>query len=175
MPVWLLRALPYIAGLALAWAAYAWAYNRGEADERAAHDETKREHAAVITRLAELTRTAAEKARAATAAVAAERADIAAAHEEELNDARAEADRLRADLRAGRRQLQDWWASPVPGPGAGDAAADGAEADAARRADSAARIAQAVSIDAAVIGKLWADWEADRRAVIAAGCAVEGR
>lgn len=166
MPAWLLRLLPYLLVPLLVWTGYHWAVARGErmSDAR---------HAATFKRLAALTAEAARKARAASETVRAEREALDAQHQEDMNRATAEADRLRADLRAGRRELQEWWACPVPEPDAGGAAPDRAEAEADRRIDSAARIAEAVDIDAAVINWLWGAWQADRQAVIAAGCAVE--
>ncbi len=131
--------------------------------------------AAVIGELADKTAEVARRAKAASGAVRKSRAAIDKQHREELDDAKRREDSLRADLRAGSRRLQPWWDCGPPGPGAGDVAADAGEADAGRRADSAARIVGAAERDAAVIGWLWDSWKADRDAVIAAGCAVEAR
>ena len=168
---WLLRALALAALLAAAWWAVV-APRLALSDERAAHAATKAANSAVLASLAEKTKAAAEKARVAS--LAARRATAAA--DTRLQEKTDEAKRLGADLaralRAGDRQLQDWWACPVSGAAAGDAAADRAEADAARRADSTGRIAEAVAADAALIDWLWTRWQADRQAVIDGGCAV---
>lgn len=142
--------------------------------EKQAHQLTKDRHAEVLARLAEITRVAAEKAAAASVAVRRERTEIDARHQEALTHAQRESDRLRADLRAGTVRLQDRWACPVPGAGEGGAAAGAREADPAGRFDSLARVHGAAATDAAVIDWLWDSWMADRRAVIAGGCATEG-
>lgn len=84
---------------------------------------------------------------------------------------RAAAD-LAAALRSGKQRLSDTWACPASA-GAGQAQPDAGEAAAARRADSAARIVAAADADAATITWLYDRWQAEHRAVIQAGCAVE--
>lgn len=149
------------------------AYYRGKASEADAHAQTRADHAAVLATLAEKARAAAVRASEASAAVRAYRASADNRLKEVQHEADREADRLRADLDAGRRRLQDRWACAVPGAGQGGAAADAGEADAAGRHDSAVRIVRAADHDAAVISWLFDAWAADRRAVIEGGCATE--
>lgn len=139
---------------------------------RATHAQALAQHKATLDDLAAVARVAADRARAASKAVKLERAAVNAKHEEDLFNANREADRLRDCLRTGACELQDHWTGRVPGAGQGAAAADTGEADAAGRIDGATRIVQAADTDAAVIDWLWESWQADRAAVIAAGCAV---
>lgn len=169
LATWLLRSA---AGLALVAAVWLHGCHYGKGAERDAHQATKAAHAAVIDHLAQLTRAAADRARAASTAVARDSRAADQALEAKTDEAKRLATDLARALRAGDRQLQDWWTCAVPGPGAGDAAADRAEADAARRADSTGRIVEAAEHDAAVIEWLWARWQADRQAVLSARCAV---
>jgi hypothetical protein len=74
----------------------------------------------------------ADKARAANA--------VAEQYEQDKQNAEANADRLAAELRAGRIQLQKRWACPVP-EASGSAGQPDAEAD--DRAESASRIVRA--------------------------------
>ena len=141
-------------------------------DERAAHAETRSKHAEVITNLAAKTKHAADLARIASERVKADRKAVDARHQQELNDAKNEADRLRDCLRTGACQLQDRWACRVPGAGQGGAASHAGEADPEGRFDSIARVSEAAAEDAAVISWLWDSWQADRDAVVAGGCAV---
>jgi hypothetical protein len=161
-------------GLLMALLLVAWLHGcqTGKRIDADAHAAAAAEHAATIDHLSQLTRTAADKARAASADVARDSTAADEALEAKTDEATRLADDLARALRTGDRQLQDWWACPVPGPGAGDAAADRAEAHAAQRADSTGRIVEAADHDAAVIDWLWARWQADRAAVVAAGCAV---
>ena len=116
---------------------------------------------------------AAAKAKAASLKVKAATADADKRYKEAQREAKESGDALAAALRTGDKRLRDLWACRAPQPGAGGAAADGAEAGAARRADSAGRIDRAVKADAAAIDYLWDRWQADRQAVVASGCAVE--
>lgn len=172
------RWLPILkwAGLVAAIAALLWwgavAPRLGLAAERAAHAGTKAAHAEVLAELAAKARHAAELARVASDRVKTDRAELDRRHEEQLRDAKDDADRLRDALHAGTVQLQDRWACRVPGAGEGGAAADAGEADAAGRIDSIARVSEAAAVDAEVIEWLWESWLADRQAVVAGGCAV---
>lgn len=139
---------------------------------RTTHAAALASHAATLADLAAKTRLAAERAAAASAAAQRDRATADTRLKEKTDEAHRAAADLAAALRTGERRLQDWWACHLSRTPAGDAAGDGAEADAARRADSAGRIAAAVDHDAAVIDWLWDRWQADRRAVVAAGCAI---
>lgn len=115
----------------------------------------------------------AAKAKAASTPLATSRAESDTRYQKALNDAiRTERD-LAAALRRGDVQLQPQWSCAAPGAGAGGATADAAQAGAAGRFNSAARIVAAADADAAVIEWLWSSWQADRSAVIAAGCATE--
>lgn len=153
------------------WGAGSWKAKHAEAV--AAHKADKERHAAALADLAAKAAAVAERAKAASEALRLSRAGIDKRHREELANAKRREDALRAALRAGEQRLQPWWDCAAPGPDAGDAAADAAETDAGRRADSAARIVGATERDAALIESLWSGWKADRDAVIAAGCAVE--
>lgn len=166
---WVVRVAGSAALLAAAWL---HGCHHGGREEARAHATTRAEHAAVIDRLAQLTRTAAAKAHAATATVARDAATADAQLKDANDEAERTADALARALRDGTRQLRDWWTCPVPATAAGDAAADRAETDAARRADSTGRIVEAADRDAALIDWLWARWQADRTAVVSAGCAV---
>jgi hypothetical protein len=79
---------------------------------------------------------------------------------------------LASALRTGKQRLSDTWACGAPAS-AGGAATDAGSPASERRADSAARIITAADTDAATIGWLYDRWLSERRAVIAAGCAVE--
>lgn len=155
------------------WGASHWLREYTQAVQAAA--TAKAGHDAELQRLAAATADAQAKAKAVSRELAESRAAADTRYQEALNDAkRAERD-LAAALRRGDVQLQPQWACDSPGSSAGGAAGDAVQAGAAGRYDSAARIAAAVDADAAVIDWLWAGWQADRRAVIAAGCAVEAR
>ncbi|WP_313493739.1 hypothetical protein [Stenotrophomonas sp.] len=141
-----------------------------EVAARAADNATR---AATLQRLADAAAQAAAKAKSASIALAESRAETDTRYQEALNDAkRAERD-LAAALRRGDVQLQPQWSCIAPGPVTGGAATVAAQASAAGRFNSAARIVGAADADAAVIEWLWNGWLADRQAVIAAGCAVE--
>lgn len=158
--------------------AFAIGWNRG-ADkwqgkydgEVIAHKATKDGHKLVLDNLAALTKTAETKAKAATVAVKRDQAAADKRYQEALDDANTNAAALRAALRAGKQRLSDTWTCPAS-PGASDAAAGAEEARAARQYDSTARIVAAADADAAAMTWLWDSWMADRKAVIAAGCAV---
>ncbi len=130
-------------------------------------------HAATLQRLADATAAVAAKAKAATEALATSRRAIDTQYQKALTDAKRAQNDLAAALRRGDVQLQPQWSCVAPGPHAGGAAPDAVQASAAGRFNSAARIVGAADADAAVIDWLWDGWQADRRAVIAAGCAVE--
>ena len=99
------------------------------------------------------------------------------AADRKLKETTREADRreaaLRADLRRGAVRLQDRWACDPSGSAAGGVAGNAGQAGAEERHRSAARIVAAADHDAAVIEWLWSSWQADRKALIAAGYAVE--
>lgn len=141
--------------------------------EADAHKATKIEYARVLSGLAEQSRAVAAKAKAAAIQVKREREAANRKYEEATREADRREAALRADLRRGAVRLQDRWVCDSPRAQAGGAAADAAEAAAEGRFDSAARIVAAADADAAVIEWLWDSWQADRRAVIGAGCAVE--
>lgn len=131
-------------------------------------------HAATLQQLADATAAVAEKAKAASEALARSRQANDTRYNEALNDAKRYERDLAAALRRGDVQLQPQWACAATGSGTSGAAADAGQAAAQGRAGSAARLAAAADADAAVIEWLWNGWLADRQAVIAAGCAVEG-
>lgn len=168
------RVLGVVAVLALLWWAVV-APRLSLSAERAAHVQTKAGHAETLADLAAKSRHAADLARRASTQAKTDRDQVDARHREEMNDAKTEADRLRAALRSGAVELQDRWACRVPGAGEGGAAADAGEADAEGRFDSLARVSQAADEDAAVIEWLWASWSADRQAVVQGGCAEVSR
>ena len=152
--------------------------NHGQAklaDEQAAHKATKAAHAAVLKDLAEKTQAAANKARAASEGARKDRQAADQKLKGAQREAQRNADLLAAALRDGKRRLSPVWACDSSGSGAGGAASHAGQAGAAGRYDSAARIIAAGDADAAVIDWLWDGWMADRKAVIAAGCAVEGK
>lgn len=160
----------------LACAMFIGGCNHGQAklaDEQAAHKATKAAHADVLKDLAEKTQAAANKARAASEVARKDRQAADQKLKGAQREAQRNADLLAAALRDGKRRLSPVWACDSPGSGAGDAAAHAGQAGAAGRYDSAARIVAAGDADAAVIDWLWDGWMADRKAVIAAGCAVE--
>lgn len=133
------------------------------------------QHAATLQQLADATAAVAEKAKAASVALAHSRAEADTRYQKAVNDAnRAERD-LAAALRRGDVQLHPQWSCAAARPLAGGAAPDAVQASAAGRSNSAARIVGAADADAAVIEWLWAGWQADRKAVIAAGCAAEAQ
>ena len=84
---------------------------------------------------------------------------------------RAAAD-LAAALRSGKQRLSDTWACPASA-GSGEADSDAGSPATARQSDSAARIVAAADADALTINWLYDRWQAEHRAVIQAGCAVE--
>lgn len=143
--------------------------------ERAAHEADNAAHARIIARFTDAAKKAEQDAKAAEAQAVMERESADAKY----NKAKNEADDARRDLasalRAGTMRLQDKWACTMSIPAEGDAATDAGQADAAGQYDSAARIVAAADADAAVIDWLWDGWQADRRAVVAAGCAVDGK
>ncbi len=170
---WLLIALlaALLVVLGFRWGADHW---RGEyTAEVAGRAADNAGHAATLQRLADSTAAAAAKAQAASKAVAESRTAADTRYEKALNDAKRAQTDLASALRRGDVRLQPQWSCPAPGPLAGGAAPDAVQANAAGRFNSAARIVGAADADAAVIEWLWAGWQADRKAVLAAGCAVE--
>lgn len=143
--------------------------------EVAAHKATKAEHARVLRDLADKTKAAAEKAKAAGYQAKADRKAADKRYEDAKHEANRNAAALAAALRAGKQRLSDTWACPASGSAAGGAAGSAGQAGAARQFDSAARIVAAADADAAAMNWLWDSWMADRKAVIAAGCAVEAK
>lgn len=174
----LIKGAAIVAGVLLV---FALGWNRGADkwqgkydNEVAAHKATKAEHKRVLDNLAELTKAAENKAKAATVAVKRDQAAADKRYQEATNEAKRNADDLARALRNGKQRLSDTWACPATA-GASDAAADAAEAHAARQYDSTARIVAAADADAAAMNWLWDSWMADRKAVIDAGCAVEAK
>ena len=166
-----------VAGL-LVFGGYRWGESRWHdkyTAEVQAHAEARGAHAAKLQALADATESVAARAKAASDTVALERE----AANRKLKETTREADRreaaLRADLRRGAVRLQDRWACDPSGSAAGGAASHAGQAGAEGRYDSAARIVAAADHDAAVIEWLWASWQADRKAMLAAGYAVEAR
>ncbi|MGR4897497.1 hypothetical protein ACIPR8_19835 [Stenotrophomonas sp. LARHCG68] len=172
---WLLIALlaALLVVLGYRWGAGHW---RGEyTAEVAARAADNAGHAATLQRLADSTAAVAAKAKAASTALAKSRAESDTQYQKAIDHAkRAERD-LAAALRRGDVQLQPQWSCPAAGALAGGAAPDAIQASAAGRFNSAARIVAAADADAAVIEWLWNGWQADRQAVIAAGCAGEAK
>lgn len=170
---WLLIALlaALLVVLGFRWGAGHW---RGEyTAEVAARAADNAGHAATLQRLADSTAAVAAKAKAASTSLAVSRAESDTRFKKARDDAKRAQTDLATALRRGDVQLQPQWSCPAPGPLAGGAAPDAVQASAAGRFNSAARIVGAADADAAVIEWLWDGWQADRRAVIAAGCAVE--
>lgn len=143
--------------------------------ERAAHEADNADHARVIARFTDAAKKAEQDAKTAEAQAVSERESADAKYNKATKAADDARRNLASALRAGTMRLQDKWACPVPIPAEGDAATDAGQADAAGQYDSAARIVAAADADAAVIDWLWDGWQADRRAVVAAGCAVDGK
>lgn len=133
MPAWLLRAVPYVAAVGAVLLALAVAYNRGaahkETEWRAAMAEQQARYSASLA--------AAERARREVEQAAA--ADLAAVTEKHLEierNAKAENDRLRADLRSSRVRLSVPVAScTAAAAGADPAAAAGSGAEARAELD----------------------------------------
>lgn len=147
---------------------------RGKYDEEvSAHIATKDRHAATLRYLADQAKAVAAKAKAAGEQAKVDRKAADDRYREAKGEAQRNANALAAALRAGKQRLSATWSCPAAGSGAGGAAAHAAEARAAGQFDSAARIVAAADADAATLTWLWDSWLADRKAVIAAGCAVE--
>lgn len=159
-----------------------WAYGSGSAkwegkfnSEVAAHKATKQGHAEVMTRLAALTKAAAEAVRGANKQYASDRSANDLAHKEELSRAKSNRSSLDRDLRTGRVQLRDHWTSyqPFGAPGGTFAVAGGQDGYADLRIEGALQDVQAGAEADAWIGWLQRELIATRTAVIRAGCAVE--
>ena len=164
-----------MAGL-LVFGGYRWGEARWQAKYTAevqAHAEARGAHAAHLQALADATEAAAARAKAASDTVAMEREAADRKLKETIREAKRREAALRADLRRGAVRLQDRWACDPSGSAAGGAASHAGQAGAEGRYDSAARIVAAADHDAAVIEWLWASWQADRKAMLAAGYAVE--
>jgi hypothetical protein len=132
-------------------------------------------HAATLQQLAEATAAVAAKARAASEKLAQSRHENDTRYQKALNDAnRAERD-LAAALRRGSVQLRPEWACGAPGAGAGGAAgiARGQDAAAELRWAGATHLVAGGDRADAWIGWLQRELIDTRRAVVAAGCAIE--
>jgi len=145
---------------------------QAEVQARAAENA---KHAATLQQLAEATAAVAAKARAASTALAAARQANDTRYQKAINDAnRAERD-LAAALRRGSVQLRPEWSCGSPGAGAGGAAglARGQDAAAELRWAGATHLVAAGDRADAWIGWLQRELIDTRRAVVAAGCAIE--
>lgn len=120
---------------------------------------------------AEETRAAEKAAREATTALQEQIKDADAEHDASLKENARLAASLATALRNGKQRLSDTWRCPTAS--ASDAGQDAAEAASARQADSLARIVDSTAADEAAIDWIYERWQAEHRAVIAAGCAVE--
>lgn len=138
-------------------------------DEVAAHKATKAEHKGVLNRLAEMTKAAAAKAKAASEQANAERA----ANDKRFKESEREAERAQRDLAAALRRgtvrLRDEWTCPAAGPAQGGAATPAGGQDAAadlRRAREGAVLATVADADHADrwIGWLQAELKSTRTA-----------
>ncbi|OJY77740.1 MAG: hypothetical protein BGP18_05805 [Stenotrophomonas sp. 69-14] len=133
------------------------------------------QHAATLQQLAEATAAVAAKARAASEKLAQSRRENDTRYQKAINDAnRAERD-LAAALRRGSVQLRPEWSCGAAGAGTGGAAVFAAGQDAAadlRWAGATHLVAGGDRADA-WIGWLQRELIDTRRAVVAAGCAVE--
>lgn len=139
----------------------------GARTERARTADTLR----TLEALAERTREAESAAREATTTLQERIKDADAKYQAaEKENARLAAG-LASALRSGKQRLSDTWRCPTAS--AGDAGAYAAEASSARQADSLARIVDSTAADEAAIDWIYERWQAEHRAVIAAGCAVE--
>jgi len=167
----LLTALLVLAGYR--WGAGSWK-SRYEA-EVSAHAATRSAAAGVLDGLAMRTAEVAAQARAASEALATARRINDERYREALNDANRAQDGLRAALRRGSVQLRSEWTCPAAGPGAGGAAplAGGQDATAELRAIGAANLVAGADRADAWIAWLQRELIDTRRAVVAAGCAVE--
>lgn len=167
-----------LAGLLVLALGYRWGGSHWRdkyAGEVQARAQESARHAATLERLAEASAAVAAKARVASDALAVSRREADEKYKEALDDAKRYERDLAAALRRGDVQLQPQWSCAAPGPFAGGVTRDASQAGAAGRFNSAARIVAATDADEAVIEWLWSRWEADRKAVIAAGCAVEAQ
>ena len=133
------------------------------------------QHAATLQQLAEATAAVAAKARAASEKLAQSRRENDTRYQKAINDAnRAERD-LAAALRRGSVRLRPEWSCGAAGAGTGGAAVFAAGQDAAadlRWAGATHLVAGGDRADA-WIGWLQRELIDTRRAVVAAGCAVE--
>lgn len=146
----LLRYLPHLLALGLAFAAGAWVgYAPGAAKAAKAElalSNVQRDAAQQVA-LAET------RARQAEHRHAADMARIGREHQEALKDAQANSARLVADLRAGTVRLQERWRSCTARLPGSTGAASEPDAAADDRSESAARIVRAAAAcDAQVIG-----------------------
>lgn len=137
---------------------FAFGYNRGADkwqgkydNEALAHKATKASHKTVIDGMAQLTKAAADKAKAASVAAKADRKTNDKRFQEAKDEAAQAKRDLRAALRAGDVRLRDEWTCPAAGP------AQGGAASTAGRQDAAAKLRQAGAADLIAAGD-----EADR-------------
>lgn len=157
----------FVAALFFTAATWLHGYGYGKRTERAKTAELQR----TLDTLAERTKEAERAARTATDTLQDRIKDANAKYQA----AEKENDRLSADLaralKRGTVRLSDTWRCPATS--AGSARPDAAEAASARQADSFERIVKSTAADEAALDWVYARWESERRAVIAAGCAVE--
>lgn len=156
----LLRYLPHLLALGLAFAAGAWVgYAPGAAKAAKAELALAEYGTASAEALAKLQ----EEARQQEHRHAADMARISREHQEALKDAQASSDRLVADLRAGSVRLQERWrgcAARLPGVGA---SSGGADEEAGIQAESLGRIDRAVAECEAQILGLQGVTQSDRK------------
>lgn len=162
-----LPALRIVLPIALICAVWAHGCSYGERTESAktlAAQETLKTYA-------EATRAAEKAAREATTTLQERIKDADAKYQAaEKENARIAAG-LADSLKRGTVRVSDTWRCPTAS--AGGAGTDAAEATSARQADSLARIVDSTAADEAAIDWIYERWQAEHRAVIAAGCAVE--
>lgn len=148
-----------------------WQASR-DADAIAAAEMTAATLQAGVTALAEATKQAEARALQASKDLTKRAKEADAKYDALETKASRDAAALAAALRTGKQRLSDTWACGAP-TSAGGAATDAGASASERRADSAARIIAAVDTDEATLNWLYDRWLSERRAVIAAGCAVE--
>lgn len=133
------------------------------------------QHAATLQQLADATEAVAAKARAASKALAESRRENDTRYEKAQDDAKRAQRDLAAALRRGSVQLRPEWSCAATGAGTGGAAVFAAGQDAAAdlRWAGATHLVAAGDRADAWIGWLQRELIDTRRAVVAAGCAIE--